>query len=84
MSPKSDRNSMEYSRGKGEVVDMILLSKFDGTLKNYAASANKTEERSIDGKIKAIRAETQLTAIDVTATPQTSFLIAERRVVIPD
>ena len=28
MSPKSDRNSMEYSRGKGEVVDMILLSKF--------------------------------------------------------
>lgn len=58
MSPKSDRNSMEYSRGKGEVVDMILLSKFDGTLKNYAASANKTEERSIDGKIKDIRAET--------------------------
>ena len=58
MSPKSDRNSMEYSRGKGEVVDMILLSKFDGTLKNYAASANKTEERSIDAKITTIRAET--------------------------
>ena len=84
MSPKSDRNSMEYSRGKGEVVDMILLSKFDGTLKNYAASASKTEERNIDSKIQDIRAETQLTAIDATATPQTSFLIAERRVVLPD
>ena len=58
MSPKSDRNSMEYSRGKGEVVDMILLSKFDGTLKNYAASASKTEERNIDSKIQDIRAET--------------------------
>ena len=63
---------------------MILLSKFDGTLKNYAASASKTEERNIDSKIQDIRAETQLTAIDATATPQTSFLIAERRVVLPD
>ena len=49
---------METSRGKGEVVDMILMSKFDGTLKTYAASANKNEEPSIDDKITEIRPET--------------------------
>ena len=50
MSPKSDRNSMEYSRGKSDVVDMMLMSKFDGNIKNFAASANKMEEQSIEIK----------------------------------
>ena len=42
---------MEGSRGKGEVVDMILMSKFDGTLKTYSASANKNDEPIIEEKL---------------------------------
>ena len=57
MSPKSDRNSMEYSRSKGEVVDMMLMSRFDGNIKPFAASANKTEEQSIEGKTQEARVE---------------------------
>ena len=54
---------MEGSRGKGEAVDMILMSKFDGTLKTYAASANKNEEPIIDDKITEIRPDTQIATV---------------------
>ena len=75
---------MEYSRGKSDVVDMMLMSKFDGNIKNFAASANKMEEQSIEVKTQEARVEAQLAAIPTTVTPQTSILIAERRVVLPD
>ena len=71
VSPKSEKNSleMEGSRGKGEAVDMILMSKFDGTLKTYAASANKNEEPIIDDKITEIRPDTQIATVFDNTTP---------------
>ena len=71
VSPKSEKNSMEMegSRGKGEVVDMILMSKFDGTLKTYAASANKNDEPIIEEKLTEIRPETQIATVFDNTTP---------------
>ena len=60
---------MEGSRGKGEVVDMILMSKFDGTLKTYAASANKNDEPIIEEKLNEIRPETQIATVFDNTTP---------------
>ena len=60
---------MEGSRGKGEVVDMILMSKFDGTLKTYAASATKNDEPIIEEKLTEIRPESQIATVFDNTTP---------------